>query len=150
MRARGGAQCIELMPVTEFGGAWGYNPRSCLAIHPAYGTPDDLRALVDRAAALGVAVVGDICLNHGAARLNALWNWDGYGPNECGGIYFDWGGGDTPWGKKFAFERAEVQVAAARRRRPQRAEGGTSGRVIPGSGAQAVRGHRRRVCVCAC
>lgn len=98
------------MPVTEFGGSWGYNPRSCLAVHPAYGTPDDLRALVDRAAALGVAVLADICLNHGAARLNALWNWDGYGPDGCGGIYFDRGGGDTPWGKKFAFERAEVQV----------------------------------------
>jgi hypothetical protein len=25
------------------------------------------------------------------------------------GIYFDKGGGDTPWGKKFAFDRAEVQ-----------------------------------------
>jgi hypothetical protein len=28
-----GFSCIELMPVTEFGGAWGYNPRSCMAIH---------------------------------------------------------------------------------------------------------------------
>ena len=27
----------------------------------------------------------------------------------CVGIYFDKGGGDTPWGKKFAFDRAEVQ-----------------------------------------
>ena len=25
------------------------------------------------------------------------------------GIYFDKGGRDTPWGKTFAFERAEVQ-----------------------------------------
>jgi 1,4-alpha-glucan branching enzyme len=27
-----GFTCIELMPITEFGGAWGYNPRSCLAV----------------------------------------------------------------------------------------------------------------------
>jgi 1,4-alpha-glucan branching enzyme len=104
-----GFTCIELMPITEFGGSWGYNPRSCLAIHSAYGTPDDFRAFVDKAHKLKVAVMVDLCLNHGSTRLNSLWNWDGFGPNDCGGIYFDKGGGNTPWGKKFAFDRAEVQ-----------------------------------------
>ena len=60
-----GFTCIELMPITDFGGAWGYNPRSCLAVHTPYGTPDDLRAFVDKAHSLGMAVMVDICLNHG-------------------------------------------------------------------------------------
>ena len=104
-----GFTCIELMPVTEFGGAWGYNPRSCMAIHSPYGTPEDMRAFVDRAHELGLAIMVDVCLNHGSSRLNSLWAWDGHCPHNNGGIYFDWGGGDTPWGKKFAFDRAEVQ-----------------------------------------
>lgn len=104
-----GFSCIELMPVTEFGGSWGYNPRSCMAIHSPYGCPDDFRAFVDKAHQLGVAVMIDICLNHGSTRLNSLWMWDGFGPDNSGGIYFDQGGGDTPWGKKFAFNRPEVQ-----------------------------------------
>ncbi|KAJ1484973.1 glycoside hydrolase superfamily, partial [Baffinella frigidus] len=90
-------------------GVWGHNPRTCLAIHPPYGTPDDLRAFVDKAHSLGLAVMVDIVLNHGSSRLNCLWNWDGYGPDNNGGIYFDKGGGDTPWGKKFALDRREVQ-----------------------------------------
>ena len=28
-----GFTCIELMPITDYGGSWGYNPRSCLALH---------------------------------------------------------------------------------------------------------------------
>jgi 1,4-alpha-glucan branching enzyme len=104
-----GFTCIELMPITDFGGAWGYNPRSCLAVHTVYGTPEDFRALVDKAHELGMAVMVDICLNHGSSRVNSLWNWDGYGPDNCGGVYFDLGGRETPWGKTFAFERAEVQ-----------------------------------------
>lgn len=41
-----GFTCIELMPITEYGGSWGYNPRSCLAIHSPYGTPDEFREFV--------------------------------------------------------------------------------------------------------
>lgn len=86
-----GFSCIELMPVTEYGGSWGYNPRSCLAVHSPYGSPDDFRAFVDKAHSFGIAVMADIVLNHGSARLNCLWNWDGYSASGQGGIYFDEG-----------------------------------------------------------
>lgn len=37
------------MPLAEHSDPWGYNPRQYFAIHSLYGTPDDLRRLVDRA-----------------------------------------------------------------------------------------------------
>jgi 1,4-alpha-glucan branching enzyme len=103
-----GFNCIQLMPVTEFGGIWGYNPRQLLAVHGKWGTAKLLKQLIDRAHTLGIAVVVDIVLNHGSAKLNSLWNWDGYGPNNCGGIYFE-GEQDTPWGRRFAFHKWEVK-----------------------------------------
>ncbi len=103
-----GFNCIQLMPVTEFGGIWGYNPRQLLAVHGKWGSAKQLKQLIDRAHTLGIAVVLDIVLNHGSAKLNNLWNWDGYGPNMCGGIYFE-GEQDTPWGKRFAFHKWEVK-----------------------------------------
>ncbi|CAE7853391.1 RpS9 [Symbiodinium sp. KB8] len=62
---------------------------------------------------LGMAVLFDVVLNHGlvsksSSKMNVLWNWDGFGPDNCGGIYFE-GEKDTPWGKRFAFHKAEVQ-----------------------------------------
>lgn len=103
-----GCNCIQLMPVTEFGGIWGYNPRQLLAVHGKWGTAEQLKRLIDRAHTLGIAVVLDIVLNHGSAKLNSLWNWDGYGPDGCGGIYFE-GEKDTPWGRRFAFHKTEVK-----------------------------------------
>lgn len=104
-----GFNTIQLMPVTEFGGLWGYNPRQLLAVHSPWGSALELKNLIDRAHRLGLAVVIDLVLNHGSARLNALWNWDGYGPQGNGGIYFE-GERDTPWGRRFAFHKPEVQA----------------------------------------
>jgi hypothetical protein len=61
-----------------------------------------------RAHSLEIAVLFDVVLNHGSSKKNTLWNWDGFGPDGCGGIYFE-GEKDTPWGKRFAFHKAEVQ-----------------------------------------
>lgn len=38
-----------MLPVHEYCGSWGYNPRLLFSIHPFYGSPDDLRKLVDSA-----------------------------------------------------------------------------------------------------
>jgi len=103
-----GFNCIQLMPVTEFGGIWGYNPRQLLAVHGKWGSSHQFKQLINQAHKLGLAVVIDIVLNHGSAKLNSLWNWDGYGPNNCGGIYFE-GESDTPWGRRFAFHKWEVK-----------------------------------------
>ena len=61
-----GITAIELMPVADFAGNrnWGYDGVALYAPSRAYGRPDDLRALVDRAHALGIAVILDVVYNH--------------------------------------------------------------------------------------
>ncbi len=60
-----GINTIELMPVMEFSGndSWGYNPIFYLAPDKAYGTKNDLKAFIDKAHEMGMAVVLDMVLN---------------------------------------------------------------------------------------
>ena len=57
---------IELMPVADFPGrrGWGYDGVDLFAPARCYGTPDDLRRLVDEAHRLGLAVLLDVVYNH--------------------------------------------------------------------------------------
>jgi maltooligosyltrehalose trehalohydrolase len=61
-----GVTAIELMPVADFPGSrnWGYDGVSLYAPARCYGTPDDLRRLVDAAHRLELAVVLDVVYNH--------------------------------------------------------------------------------------
>ncbi|HEX2604157.1 MAG TPA: malto-oligosyltrehalose trehalohydrolase [Oxalicibacterium sp.] len=61
-----GITVIEVMPVAEFDGSfgWGYDGVTLFAPYHHYGTPDDLRHFVDRAHALGMAVILDVVYNH--------------------------------------------------------------------------------------
>jgi maltooligosyltrehalose trehalohydrolase len=61
-----GVTAIELMPVAEFPGRrnWGYDGVGLYAPSHHYGRPDDLRALVDAAHRLGIAVLLDVVYNH--------------------------------------------------------------------------------------
>lgn len=61
-----GITAIELMPLADFPGrwGWGYDPAAFWAPSRAYGRPDDLRALVDAAHELGLAVILDVVYNH--------------------------------------------------------------------------------------
>lgn len=61
-----GINAIELMPVNEFEGnvSWGYNPSFHMALDKYYGTPDDLKALVDACHERGIAVILDVVYNH--------------------------------------------------------------------------------------
>jgi maltooligosyltrehalose trehalohydrolase len=64
--ARLGITAVELMPVADFPGRrnWGYDGVDLFAPARCYGTPDDLRRLVDTAHALGMAVLLDVVYNH--------------------------------------------------------------------------------------
>lgn len=74
-----GVNCLQLMPIMEFEGnnSWGYNPSFYLAPDKAYGTANDLRALIDSCHSKGIAVVLDMVLNHafGQCPLVQMW-WD--------------------------------------------------------------------------
>ena len=64
--ARIGITVIEMMPVAEFPGrfGWGYDGVDLFAPSHLYGNPDDLRAFVDRAHSLGLGVILDVVYNH--------------------------------------------------------------------------------------
>jgi maltooligosyltrehalose trehalohydrolase len=61
-----GITTIEMMPVADFAGrwGWGYDGVNLYAPTRLYGEPDDLRRFVDRAHALGLAVILDVVYNH--------------------------------------------------------------------------------------
>jgi maltooligosyltrehalose trehalohydrolase len=61
-----GINIIEMMPVNEFPGdfGWGYDGVNLFAPYHVYGMPDDLRDFVDHAHALGIAVILDVVYNH--------------------------------------------------------------------------------------
>ncbi|HYG34661.1 MAG TPA: malto-oligosyltrehalose trehalohydrolase, partial [Clostridia bacterium] len=64
--ARLGVTVLELMPVADFPGnfGWGYDGVNLFAPTRAYGTPDEFRAFVDRAHNLGLGVILDVVYNH--------------------------------------------------------------------------------------
>ncbi|SIO60301.1 maltooligosyl trehalose hydrolase [Singulisphaera sp. GP187] len=61
-----GVTALELMPVADFAGSrsWGYDGVDLFAPSRSYGTPDDLRRLVDQAHRVGLAVILDVVYNH--------------------------------------------------------------------------------------
>jgi maltooligosyltrehalose trehalohydrolase len=64
--ARIGMTVVEMMPIADFprNFGWGYDGVDLFAPSHLYGTPDDLRAFVDRAHTLGLAVILDVVYNH--------------------------------------------------------------------------------------
>jgi maltooligosyltrehalose trehalohydrolase len=89
---------IELMPINQFSGrwGWGYDGVDIYAPHHAYGTPDDLKALVNACHGKGLAVLLDVVYNH----FGPAGNYGGeFGPYFTE-IY------KTPWGQAVNLDRA--------------------------------------------
>jgi maltooligosyltrehalose trehalohydrolase len=61
-----GITVLEIMPVAEFPGrfGWGYDGVDWFAPTRLYGSPDDFRRFVDRAHAVGLGVILDVVYNH--------------------------------------------------------------------------------------
>ena len=61
-----GVTTIEVMPIAEFAGrfGWGYDGVDFFAPSHLYGTPDDARHFVDAAHRAGLAVILDVVYNH--------------------------------------------------------------------------------------
>jgi 1,4-alpha-glucan branching enzyme len=88
---------IELMPVMAhpFAGSWGYQVTGYFAPTPRYGSPDDLRAFVDRLHQNGVGVILDWVPAHFPRDDFALARFDGTALYEHEdprrGAHPDWG-----------------------------------------------------------
>jgi maltooligosyltrehalose trehalohydrolase len=96
-----GVTAVELMPIAAFSGTrnWGYDGVLPYAPAEAYGSPEDLKAFVDRAHELGLMVFLDVVYNHFGPDGNYI---SAYAP-----AFFD-EGKHTPWGGAIAFGREEV------------------------------------------
>lgn len=75
-----GVSAIELMPVAQTAGQrnWGYDGVNLFAPRDSYGTPDDLRSLVNAAHGVGLGVILDVVYNHFGAEGNYLHEFGGY------------------------------------------------------------------------
>jgi len=63
---REGYNCIQVMALQEhpYYGSFGYHVSSFFAASSRFGTPDDLKHLIDDAHAQGVAVIMDMVQSH--------------------------------------------------------------------------------------
>jgi maltooligosyltrehalose trehalohydrolase len=92
-----GATAIELMPLADFPGSrnWGYDGAAIFAPARCYGTPDDLRQLIDTAHGLNLAVLLDVVYNH--------FGPDGAYASSFSPYYFT-ERHHTPWGAALNFD----------------------------------------------
>ena len=75
-----GVTVIQMMPVAEFAGSfgWGYDGVQWFAPFHGYGTPADLQHFVDAAHGLGLAVTLDVVYNHLGPSGNYLPKFSGW------------------------------------------------------------------------
>ncbi len=98
-----GITAIELMPLGQFPGNrnWGYDGVLPFAPQHSYGTPDELRALVDQAHGLGLSVMIDVVYNHFGPDGNFL--------HEYASTFFN-EDKQTPWGAAIDFNQPAVRA----------------------------------------
>lgn len=92
-----GITAIELMPVADFPGTrnWGYDGVLLFAPDHSYGTPDELKALVQAAHAHGLMIFLDVVYNHFGPDGNYL---HAYAPQFFSQSH------QTPWGAAINFD----------------------------------------------
>jgi len=97
-----GVTAIELMPLAQFPGErnWGYDGVLPYAPQSSYGTPEQLKHLIDSAHGHGLAVILDVVYNHFGPDGNYLGQYArGFFQEDI----------HTPWGAGIDFNRREVR-----------------------------------------
>jgi maltooligosyltrehalose trehalohydrolase len=100
-----GVTAIELMPLAEFPGArnWGYDGVQLFAPDASYGTPDDLKTLIDEIHERGLMAFLDVVYNHFGPDGNylSLYAPDYFDPDQ-----------HTPWGAAVNYAARPVRDVA--------------------------------------
>lgn len=98
-----GINAIELMPVAQTSGRWnwGYDGTCFFAVRNNYGTPDDLKELVDLCHRKGIAVFLDVVYNHLGPEGNYLSTFGPYFTSKY----------STPWGPAVNFDDQHCEAA---------------------------------------
>ena len=97
-----GITAIELMPLAEFPGSrnWGYDGVLPFAPESSYGTPDELKSLIDTAHALNLMVFLDVVYNHFGPDGNYLGSYaKSFFRDDI----------QTPWGAAIDFRKKQVR-----------------------------------------
>jgi len=101
-----GVTAVELMPVADFPGRWGWGYDGVLPFAPEsrYGRPDELKALVQACHAHGLAVFLDVVYNHFGPEGNYLHRYapDFFNPRH-----------QTPWGAAINFDGPGSEIVRA-------------------------------------
>jgi maltooligosyltrehalose trehalohydrolase len=94
-----GVTTLEIMPLAEFAGrfGWGYDGVLLFAPFHQYGTPDEARHFIDMAHAHGLAVILDVVYNHLGPVGNVL--------PDFSDSYFS--AHETDWGRGFNLDGPE-------------------------------------------
>lgn len=98
-----GITALELLPVADFPGnrGWGYDGVLHYAPDHAYGTPDDLKRLVDEAHRRGIMMFLDVVYNHFGPSGNYL-------PNYAASFFTE--RHETAWGAGINFDGEAAAV----------------------------------------
>lgn len=96
-----GVTTIELMPVNEFPGErnWGYDGTLHYSPESSYGSPEQLKRLIDEAHGLGLCIMLDVVYNHFGPDGNYIGAY-------CKPFFTE--DMHTPWGAAIDFRKPEV------------------------------------------
>lgn len=91
-----GVTALELMPIAQFSGKrnWGYDGVFLFAPQNNYGSPDELKELVNACHQRGIAVILDVVYNHFGPEGNIISHFGPYFTDQH----------NTPWGSGINFD----------------------------------------------
>lgn len=104
-----GYNAIQIMAIMEhaYYASFGYQVTSFFAVSSRYGTPEELKALVDRAHELGIYVLLDVVHSHASKNvLDGLNQFDG--TNNC--FFHDGGRGTHPLWDSRLFDYTQMET----------------------------------------
>jgi malto-oligosyltrehalose trehalohydrolase len=91
-----GITAIELLPIVECAGRWnwGYDGVNLFAPYHQYGSPDELKQLINHCHQAGLAVILDVVYNHPGPEGNYLAEFGPYFSKQH----------QTPWGPAYNYD----------------------------------------------